>query len=43
MVVPVGRESCSQKLLRITRIDEDTFAREHLIDVRFVPLIAEED
>lgn len=38
MVIPVGKESGVQELLRITRV-KDSFKTEHLCYVRFVPLI----
>jgi len=41
-VVPVGRSHSVQKLIRITRLEEDRFEEELLTDVRFVPLIGEE-
>jgi len=42
MVVPVGSNSRSQELIRITRREGGQFDREDLADVRFVPLIGEE-
>ncbi|MDH3663877.1 MAG: protein-L-isoaspartate(D-aspartate) O-methyltransferase [Alphaproteobacteria bacterium] len=41
MVVPVGNDPRAQELIRITRTGTDTFDREDLADVRFVPLIGE--
>ena len=38
MVVPVGNQAADQILLRITRTEEG-FKTEHLINVRFVPLV----
>jgi len=40
-VLPHGNES-SQRLVRITRRDADTFVEENLGDVRFVPLLGAE-
>ncbi len=40
MVIPVGPDLGTQKLLRITRTQENEFEQEELTDVRFVPLIA---
>jgi protein-L-isoaspartate(D-aspartate) O-methyltransferase len=42
MVVPVGRTSRAQELIRVTRASEDEYAREAIADVRFVPLIGKE-
>ncbi len=42
LVIPVGSTQAYQKIVRITRIDEDTFESEQLLPVRFVPLIGEE-
>ena len=42
MVIPVGRTQTAQELVRITRLDEDSYEREDLADVRFVPLIGKE-
>ncbi len=42
MVVPVGADPRAQELIRITRTGTNTFDREHLADVRFVPLVGEE-
>jgi protein-L-isoaspartate(D-aspartate) O-methyltransferase len=39
LVIPVGRSGWSQEILRIRRT-EDGFDTEHLLPVRFVPLIA---
>jgi protein-L-isoaspartate(D-aspartate) O-methyltransferase len=41
LVMPVGPSVHSQKLLRLTRTDEDCFETEELADVRFVPLVDE--
>ena len=41
LVIPVGPPASGQKLLRLTRIDEDRFEEEELADVRFVPLVDE--
>ena len=42
LVIPIGTDPRAQELVRLTRIDEDTFEREDLADVRFVPLIGAE-
>jgi protein-L-isoaspartate(D-aspartate) O-methyltransferase len=42
MVIPVGRDTKAQELIRITRVDENIYDREDLADVRFVPLIGKE-
>ena len=42
MVVPVGRTTFEQNLLRITRRGDEEFRRELLEAVRFVPLIGKE-
>ena len=43
MVIPVGAEDRrTQELLRVTRVSEDEFRIEELLDVRFVPLVGEE-
>ena len=42
LVIPVGASARSQKLVRITRVDEHRFDQEELIPVSFVPLIGEE-
>ncbi len=39
MVVPVGAERESQKLLELIRTGEDTFDTHELCEVRFVPLV----
>jgi protein-L-isoaspartate(D-aspartate) O-methyltransferase len=39
LVVPVGSDRRAQELVRVTRTGEDSFDREDLADVRFVPLI----
>lgn len=41
-VIPVGADSSSQKLLRVTKTGEDTEFRENLGSVRFVPLVGSE-
>jgi protein-L-isoaspartate(D-aspartate) O-methyltransferase len=41
MVAPIGPNDTDQTLMKITRIDEDTFEREPLFAVRFVPLLPE--
>jgi protein-L-isoaspartate(D-aspartate) O-methyltransferase len=42
LVIPVGSDPRAQELVRLTRTGEDTFDREDLADVRFVPLIGEQ-
>jgi protein-L-isoaspartate(D-aspartate) O-methyltransferase len=42
MVVPVGTDTWSQELIRLTRIGADEFKREGLTAVSFVPLIGKE-
>ncbi len=42
VVIPVGRDTRAQELIRITRISDDEFIREDIADVRFVPLIGKE-
>lgn len=39
LVIPVGRDSASQVLMRVTREGPTTFREESLGEVRFVPLI----
>ncbi|MGI9237165.1 MAG: protein-L-isoaspartate(D-aspartate) O-methyltransferase [Woeseiaceae bacterium] len=42
LVIPVGVNSWYQDLIRVTRVAEDEFETDHLIPVRFVPLIGAE-
>ncbi|WP_420134796.1 protein-L-isoaspartate(D-aspartate) O-methyltransferase [Rhodopseudomonas sp.] len=42
LVMPVGADQLGQKLVRITRTSQTTYATETLTDVRFVPLIGAE-
>lgn len=42
LVMPVGSEQRAQRLVRLTRLDEDDYERETLSHVRFVPLIGEQ-
>jgi protein-L-isoaspartate(D-aspartate) O-methyltransferase len=42
LVIPVGDTPRLQRLVRITRIDQDRFDSEDLGEVRFVPLIGAE-
>ena len=42
LVIPVGRETRRQHLLRVTRRDGGAFAEEDLGEVAFVPLIGEQ-
>lgn len=39
LVMPVGERDRDQALVRFTRVTADTFRRESLLDVRFVPLV----
>jgi protein-L-isoaspartate(D-aspartate) O-methyltransferase len=42
LVVPVGTDPRLQELVRVTRTGDDSYDREDLADVRFVPLIGAE-
>jgi protein-L-isoaspartate(D-aspartate) O-methyltransferase len=42
LVIPVGKTTWYQELVRVTRIGEAEFKTEDLVPVRFVPLIGEE-
>lgn len=42
LVIPVGKSSWYQQLVRVTRVAESEFETEDLVPVRFVPLIGEE-
>src|SRR5206468_140822 len=42
MVIPVGSDTRSQRLLRVTRVGRDRFEEEPLQDVCFVPLVGED-
>ena len=42
LVIPVGADQRTQELLRVTRIAQDEYRSEDLLDVRFVPLLGEE-
>ncbi|HEY5622731.1 MAG TPA: protein-L-isoaspartate(D-aspartate) O-methyltransferase [Gammaproteobacteria bacterium] len=42
LVIPVGKHSEVQELVRVTRVSEHNYEAEDLADVRFVPLIGEE-
>lgn len=42
LVMPIGKSTCYQELVRVTRITEAEFDTEDLVPVRFVPLIGEE-
>lgn len=42
LVVPIGPDEDSQKLVRVTRVSENEARLEELADVRFVPLIGEQ-
>lgn len=39
LVIPMGTDPQQQMLVRVTRLDADTYRREDLLPVRFVPLI----
>ncbi|MEI7035558.1 protein-L-isoaspartate(D-aspartate) O-methyltransferase [Fulvimonas yonginensis] len=39
LVMPVGESMYRQRLVKVTRLDEDRFRQEHLDEVRFVPLV----
>ena len=42
LVMPIGKSTWNQELVRVTRITEAEFDTEYLVPVRFVPLIGEE-
>jgi len=42
LVMPIGKTTWFQELVRVTRITEADFDTEYLVPVRFVPLIGEE-
>jgi len=42
LVMPIGKSTWYQELVRVTRITEAEFDMEYLVPVRFVPLIGEE-
>ena len=42
LVMPVGKTTWYQELVRVTRVGEAEFRTEDLVSVRFVPLIGEE-
>ena len=42
LVLPVGKEQRSQRLVRLTRLSDNEFEREELSHVRFVPLIGKQ-
>jgi protein-L-isoaspartate(D-aspartate) O-methyltransferase len=42
LVIPVGPTPREQRLVRVTRTDDDNYEQEDLLPVRFVPLIGEE-
>ena len=39
LVIPVGRSSNEQNIVRVTKLDDDEIERETLLPVRFVPLV----
>ena len=41
LVIPVGPTPREQRLVRVTRVNDDDFEEEELLPVRFVPLIGE--
>jgi protein-L-isoaspartate(D-aspartate) O-methyltransferase len=42
LVIPVGRDTRAQELIRVTRQSENDYKTEDIADVRFVPLLGEE-
>jgi protein-L-isoaspartate(D-aspartate) O-methyltransferase len=42
LVIPIGKDTRVQELVRVTRVSNDEYATEDLADVRFVPLVGEE-
>jgi protein-L-isoaspartate(D-aspartate) O-methyltransferase len=42
MVIPIGPTPREQRLVRVTRVQQDQFEEEDLLSVRFVPLIGEQ-
>ncbi len=42
LVIPIGEEKASQRLVCVTRDAEGSTTMEHLCDVRFIPLIGEQ-
>jgi protein-L-isoaspartate(D-aspartate) O-methyltransferase len=42
LVIPVGPTPREQRLVRVTRVDDNDFEEEDLLPVRFVPLIGEQ-
>jgi protein-L-isoaspartate(D-aspartate) O-methyltransferase len=42
LIMPVGPQEGPQKLVRVLRVDEETFTQEAIADVNFVPLIGEQ-
>jgi protein-L-isoaspartate(D-aspartate) O-methyltransferase len=42
LVMPVGADQCGQELVRVTRVGDQDYRREHIGDVRFVPLLGAE-
>lgn len=42
LVIPVGSDKYLQELVKVTRISSVEYTEEHIVDVRFVPLIGEE-
>jgi protein-L-isoaspartate(D-aspartate) O-methyltransferase len=42
LVIPVGPDEASQKLVRVTRTSDTEYREEPIADVRFVPLIGEQ-
>jgi protein-L-isoaspartate(D-aspartate) O-methyltransferase len=41
LVIPVGADTDTQQLVRVTRLSDDQFHEEETVGVRFVPLIGE--
>jgi protein-L-isoaspartate(D-aspartate) O-methyltransferase len=42
LVIPIGKDTRVQELVRVTRMSDDEYSTEDLADVRFVPLVGEE-
>ena len=42
LVIPMGSDTCLQKLIRVIRLSQTEFISDDLCDVRFVPLVGKE-
>ncbi len=42
LIIPVGGRGSHQRLLKVTRVNENDFLEESFADVRFVPLVGEQ-